>query len=113
MKKYVLYLFKIQNDATILLESMYIFSSKNIFDYNGTFPKLQNCMYAGDFMIFLMTFRTLKYPATQFLWPQPPLTKYKEPYNSNSVFFFYKKKYTYTNACILCTYISKGIKLSF
>ena len=100
MKKYELYLFKIQNDATILLESMYIFSSKNIFDYNGTFPKLQNCMYAGDFMIFLMTFRTLKYPATQFLWPQPPLTKYKEPYNSNSVFFFYKKKYTYTNAFI-------------
>ena len=100
MKKYVLYLFKIQNDATILLESMYIFSSKNIFDYNGTFPKLQNCMYAGDFMIFLMTFRTLKYPATYFLWPQPPLTKYKEPYNSNSVFFFLQKKYTYTNAFI-------------
>ena len=80
---------------------MYIFSSKNIFDYNGTFPKLQNCMYAGDFMIFLMTFRTLKYPATYFLWPQPPLTKYKEPYNSNSVFFFHKKNiHTYTNAFI-------------
>ena len=67
-------------------------------------------MYAGDFMIFLMTFRTLKYPATQFLWPQPPLTKYKEPYNSNSVFFFLQKK-IYIYECIyIGTYISKGIK---
>ena len=116
MKKYV-YIFKkyLENDVTFLLESMiYLCFLKNIFHYNGTFSKLRNCLYAGDFMIFLMTFRTLKYPATYFLWPQPPLTKYKEPYNSNSVFFFLQKKYTYIYECIyICTYISKGIKLSF
>ena len=66
MKKYV-YIFKkyLENDVTFLLESMiYLCFLKNIFHYNGTFSKLRNCLYAGDFMIFLMTFRTLKYPAT-------------------------------------------------